>query len=61
MGADSEVAAVEETKELAAVVVTVEEMEVGITLNLVVEGEDLLTLGQISRTNVVIIAMNMVE
>ena len=60
---DSEVAVVfvEGTTELVAVVVTLGEMEVGILLNLAGEEEDLLTLGQISKMNVVIIAMNMVE
>ena len=63
IGVDSEVAVVfvEPTTELVVVVVTLGEMEVGIKLFPVGEGEDLLTLGQISLTNVVIIAMNMVE
>ena len=47
---DSEVAVVfvEPTTELVVVVVTLGEMEVGIKLFPVGEGEDLLTLGQIS-------------
>ena len=50
IGVDSEVAVVfvEPTTELVVVVVTLGEMEVGIKLFPVGEGEDLLTLGQIS-------------
>ena len=44
-----------------AVVVTLEEMEVGIKLFSVGEGEDLLTFGQINLTNVVITAMNVIK
>ena len=50
IGVDSEVAVVfvEPTTELVVVVVTLGETEVGIKLFPVGEGEDLLTLGQIS-------------
>ena len=48
------------TAELEAVEVTLEEM-VELMNSFVEEGEDLLTVGQISRMNVVLIGMDMVE
>ena len=52
---------VEVTVELEAVEVTLEEMVELMNGFLVEEGVDLLTMGQISKTHVVLIAMNMVE
>ena len=52
---------VEVTVELEAVEVTLEEMVELMNSFLVEEGEDLLTVGQISRMNVVLIGMDMVE
>ena len=49
------------TAELEAVEVTLEEMVELMNSFLVEEGEDLLTVGQISRMNVVLIGMDMVE
>ena len=51
----------EVTAELEAVEVTLEEMVELMNSFLVEEGEDLLTMGQISRMNVVLIGMDMVE
>ena len=51
----------EVTAELEAVEVTLEEMVELMNSFLVEEGEDLLTVGQISRMNVVLIGMDMVE
>ena len=48
------------TAELEAVEVTLEEM-VELMNSFVEEGEDLLTVGRISRMNVVLIGMDMVE
>ena len=50
----------EVTAELEAVEVTLEEM-VELMNSFVEEGKDLLTVGQISRMNVVLIGMDMVE
>ena len=63
IGVDSEVAVVslEATTELVAVVVTLREVEVGLKLFPVGEREDILKLGQINETNVVMIAMNMIK
>ena len=52
---------VEVTVELEAVEVTLEEMVELMNSFLVEEGVDLLTVGQISRMNVVLIGMEMVE
>ena len=52
---------VEVTVELEAVEVTLEEMVELMNSFLVEEGVDLLTMGQISRMNVVLIGMDMVE
>ena len=49
------------TVELEAVEVTLEEMGVRMMKFPVGEGVDLLTMGQISKMNVALIAMNMVE
>ena len=49
------------TAELEAVEVTLEEMVELMNSFLVEEGVDLLTMGQISRMNVVLIALKMVE
>ena len=49
------------TAELEAVEVTLEEMVELMNSFLVEEGVDLLTVGQISRMNVVLIGMDMVE
>ena len=49
------------TAELEAVEVTLEEMVELMNSFLVEEGEDLLTMGKISRMNVVLIGMDMVE
>ena len=59
----SEVAAVIQLTlgELAAVEVTLGELEVLMKIPLVVEEEDLLTVGQIRKMNVVIIRLEMVE
>ena len=51
----------EVTAELEAVEVTLEEMVELMNSFLVEEGVDLLTMGQISRMNVVLIGMDMVE
>ena len=51
----------EVTVELEAVEVTLEEMVELMNSFLVEEGVDLLTVGQISRMNVVLIGMDMVE
>ena len=51
----------EVTAEQEAVEVTLEEMVELMNSFLVEEGEDLLTVGQISRMNVVLIGMDMVE
>ena len=63
VGVGSEVAVdyVQATVELEEVEVTLEEMVELMNSFPVGEGEDLLTMGQISRMNVVSIAMNMVE
>ena len=62
-GVGSEVAVVyrEATVELEVVEVTLEEMVELMNSFLVEEGVDLLTMGQISRMNVVLIGMDMVE
>ena len=52
---------VEATMELEEVKVTLEEMVELMNSSPVGEGVDLLTMGQISKINVVLIAMNMVE
>ena len=52
---------VQVTVELEAVEVTLEEMVELMNSFLVEEGVDLLTVGQISRMNVVLIGMDMVE
>ena len=60
VGLEVAVVYVEVTVELEAVEVTLEEM-VELMNSFVEEGEDLLTVGQISRMNVVSIGMDMVE
>ena len=60
VGLEVAVVYVQETVELEAVEVTLEEM-VELMNSFVEEGEDLLTVGQISRMNVVLIGMDMVE
>ena len=61
VGLEVAVVYVEVTVELEAVEVTLEEMVELMNSFLVEEGEDLLTVGQISRMNVVLIGMDMVE
>ena len=61
VGLEVAVVYVQETVELEAVEVTLEEMVELMNSFLVEEGEDLLTMGQISRMNVVLIGMDMVE
>ena len=61
VGLEVAVVYVELTVELEAVEVTLEEMVELMNSFLVEEGVDLLTVGQISRTNVVLIGMDMVE
>ena len=61
VGLEVAVVYVQETVELEAVEVTLEEMVELMNSFLVEEGEDLLTVGQISRMNVVLIGMDMVE
>ena len=61
VGLEVAVVYVEVTVELEAVEVTLEEMVELINSFLVEEGVDLLTVGQISRMNVVSIGMDMVE
>ena len=61
VGLEVAVVYVQETVELEAVEVTLEEMVELMKSFLVEEGVDLLTVGQISRMNVVLIGMDMVE
>ena len=61
VGLEVAVVYVEVTVELEAVEVTLEEMVELMKSFLVEEGVDLLTVGQISRMNVVSIGMDMVE
>ena len=61
VGLEVAVAYVQVTVELEAVEVTLEEMVELKNSFLVEEGVDLLTVGQISRMNVVLIGMDMVE
>ena len=61
VGLEVVVVYMEVTVELEAVEVTLEEMVELMNSFLVEEGEDLLTVGQISRMNVVLIGMDMVE
>ena len=61
VGLEVAVVYVEVTVELEAVEVTLEEMVELMNSFLVEEGVDLLTVGQISRMNVVSIGMDMVE
>ena len=61
VGSEVAVGYVQATAELEEVEVTLEEMVELMNSFPVGEGEDLLTMGQISRMNVVSIAMNMVE
>ena len=61
VGLEVAVVYVEVTVELEAVEVTLEEMVELKNSFLVEEGVDLLTMGQISRMNVVLIGMDMVE
>ena len=61
VGLEVAVVFVEVTVELEAVEVTLEEMVELMNSFLVEEGVDLLTVGQISRMNVVLIGMDMVE
>ena len=61
VGLEVAVVYVELTVELEAVEVTLEEMVELMNSFLVEEGVDLLTVGQISRMNVVLIGMDMVE
>ena len=61
MVSEGEVVYVEATMELEEVEVTLEEMVELMNSSPVGEGVDLLTMGQISKINVVLKAMNMVE
>ena len=61
VGLEVAVVYVQETLELEAVEVTLEEMVELMKSFLVEEGVDLLTVAQISRMNVVLIGMDMVE
>ena len=61
VGLEVAVVYVKVTVELEAVEVTLEEMVELMNSFLVEEGVDLLTVGQISRMNVVLIGMDMVE
>ena len=61
VGLEVVVVYVEVTMELEAVEVTLEEMVELMNSFLVEEGVDLLTVGQISRMNVVLTGMDMVE
>ena len=61
VGLEVAVVYVQVTVELEAVEVTLEEMVELMNSFLVEEGVDLLTMGQISRMNVVLIGMDMVE
>ena len=61
VGLEVVVVYMEVTVELEAVEVTLEEMVELMNSFLVEEGVDLLTMGQISRMNVVLIGMDMVE
>ena len=61
VGLEVAVVYVQITVELEAVEVTLEEMVELMNSFLVEEGVDLLTVGQISRMNVVLIGMDMVE
>ena len=61
VGLEVAVVYVQITVELEAVEVTLEEMVELMNSFLVEEGVDLLTVGQISRMNVVLIGMEMVE
>ena len=61
VGLEVAVVYVKVTVELEAVEVTLEEMVELMNSFLVEEGVDLLTMGQISRMNVVLIGMEMVE
>ena len=61
MVSEGEVVYVEATMELEEVEVTLEEMVELMNSFPVGEGVDLLTMGQISRMNVVLIGMDMVE
>ena len=61
VGLEVAVVYVEVTVELEAVEVTLEEMVELMNSFLVEEGVDLLTVGQISRMNVVLTGMDMVE
>ena len=61
VGLEVAVVYVELTVELEAVEVTLEEMVELMNSFLVEEGVDLLTMGQISRMNVFLIGMDMVE
>ena len=61
VGLEVAVVYVQITVELEAVEVTLEEMVELMNSFLVEEGVDLLTMGQISRMNVVLIGMDMVE
>ena len=61
VGLEVAVVYVQVTMELEAVEVTLEEMVELMNSFLVEEGVDLLTVGQISRMNVVLIGMDMVE
>ena len=61
VGLEVAVVYVQETVELEAVEVTLEEMVELMKSFLVEEGVDLLTVAQISRMNVVLIGMDMVE
>ena len=61
VGLEVVVVSMEVTVELEAVEVTLEEMVELMNSFLVEEGVDLLTVGQISRMNVVLIGMDMVE
>ena len=61
MVSEGEVVYVEATMELEEVEVTLEEMVELMNSSPVGEGVDLLTMGQISKINVVLKALNMVE
>ena len=61
VGSEVAVVFIRETRELVAVEVTLGEVEVLMRIFPVGEGEDLLTMEQIKKTNVVTIALDMVR
>ena len=61
VGSEVAVVFIQETRELVAVEVTLGEVEVLMRIFPVGEGEDLLTMEQIRKTNVVTTALDMVR